>query len=546
MADDHRDALADTWTELENARPAYATAEDMYTGRVGEIYASEKIRMLLRRAGVSKIEEFNYAHLVVDTVAHRLEITSVAIASDDVAEPDEPDNEPDETQGKGDGKAPKAADTKTPDKTGAQKALDDLWRANQLDAESDSLHLALCRDGDAYLIVWPRTDINDKIAAVDIRVNTAATVRAVYDDEDPLKMRACIKSWTYDEPDGRGGKTSRTRATMYYDDRVERWISRPGKMVLGSAESWQPYTGDGDPAVIKHDYGMPVFHFRNGRPYGKPEHLHAYGPQQLINKLVLAQAVSVDYQSFPQRYILMDPGQDQPMGNLLDPNHPDDDDDPEGSGNTSQLSAEASAVWRLWGAKSAGEWAGAPSDTFMRPFDRFVQAMGELTETPLYRFGSNFAQTPSGEALRAADAPTVNKVEHLQASLDAVWEDALEYALRLLGHKNVEVRVGWKPAEQASDSEAWTIVQAKIGAGMPRDQALIEAGYTRDQVDDWLRSGEAQNAAMSRRVELLTGVANALQAIGAAAAMGIVNEEQTASLVSDLLGGQPVTEPAGA
>lgn len=548
--------LINGYEELNAARPAYELADDMYDGDVGEVYASERVKLLLARAGATQIEEFSYAHIPVTTVADRLEIIGVTVVEDEAQEqpkevtgggvqppaadtPPKDAQKPDQAQRPG--QAAKAA-TRGDD---AQAAVEGLWTDNQLDAESGGLHLKVSKHGDCYLIVWPRSDDNGDMTGVDMRVNNALTTRVIYDVEDPLKVAYAIKSWTYDEPGEDGKPRQRTRATLYYDDRIERWISKPGakSKALCDVDNWEPYRGDGEP-VTRHDYGrVPVFHFRNDRPYGRPEHRYAFGPQQLLNKLVMALSSGIDFQSFPQRWMLMDPAGDQPMANFLDPIHPEADDDPEGEGNVSHLSGDPSSVWRLW-AKSVGQWDAANPDTFLKPFDRMVQAMAELTETPLYRFGSAFAQTPSGAALRQADAPTVNKVEARQAAYDAVWEDAFTFALELLGYQDPEVRVSWKPAEQATDFEAWSVVEAKIRVGVPQRQALIEAGYTDDQVDEMLGGEAAVQAALMRRVETLTAVASALQAVGAAVAMGTVDETQMRGLVAQLLGGGPEPVPA--
>lgn len=549
--------LIAAYEALVDARLGYVEADEFYAGDVGEVYASERVRRLLVKARADQVEEFNYAHIPVDTIANRLEIVSVTAVQEKgdghgkrtAAAPAE--DAP--TKAAPDGAAPRAGETAAGGKgRDVQAAVDDLWKRNQLDAESNGLHQKASRNGDCYLIVWPDSDEDGKVTAVDMRVNSALTTRVIYDEEDPLEVAYAIKSWTYDQPTP-VGPVQYTRANLYYDDRIERWISQPnakGKE-LCNAKAWLPYSAeeeDGKGSVIRHSYGrVPVFHFRNDRPYGKPEHLYAYGPQQMLNKLVTALATAVDYQMFPQRVALMDPTSDQPMGNFLDPTHPEDDDDPEGELNHSQLSADPAAVWKLWGAKSIQQLDPANPDTFLKPFDRFVQAMAELTETPLYRFGSAFAQTPSGAALRAADAPTVNKAENRQSAYDAVWEDAFEFALMLLGFTDVKVSVAWKPAEQATDFEAWSVVQAKIAAGVPQRQALIETGYTEDQIDEWLGGEAAVQAKLTRKVDLLTSIAGALQQLGAAVTMNVLSEKQMQTLVSDLLGDTETNdEPATA
>lgn len=549
--------LIAAWKDLNAARPAYEQAEAFYCGDVDEVYASDKVRRLLQQARATQIEEFNYCHIPVDTVANRLRIVSITIVDDEGQAPDE--GEPLKAAKDGGASArgvpvakttpAKANDQKSRDPAPAEDvgprpgtaaaALETLWATNELDAQSIDLHRKVSRHGDCYLIVWPRTDDAGKVAGVDVRVSSALTTRMIYDDDDPLKALYAIKSWSYEEHDDKGRATCYTRATLYYPDRVERWVSEPDAKgpALGEPDAWLPYRGDGDP-VVEHDYGMVVFHFRNDRQYGHPEHLFAYGPQQMLNKLIAAQSSAIDYQSFPQRYALMDPTADQPMGNLLDPVNPHDDDDPEGEGNTTGLSAEASSVWRFWGAKTVGQFDPASPDTFLKPFDRYVQAMAELTETPLYRFGSAFAATPSGAALRVADAPTVNKVTNRQDSYDPPWEDSHELALRMLGFR-VQVKVNWEPAEQVTDYEGWSVVQAKIAAGVPRRQVLVETGYSPQQVDEWLGKDAPDEEDLRRKVDLLTAIAGAAQQLGAAQAMGVMSKEAVAAVMAKVLGDDP-------
>lgn len=509
--------LIDGWKELVQARPGYEEADKYYSGNLGEVFASPRIMWLLKKAGATSVKDFNYAHIPVDTIANRLHVVAVTVVED--------------TDGNGE---PDGAD---PDKpvSAAQKALDQLMADNQLDAELPGHWKGCSKHGDGLLFVWPVTEgDNEKPVGVDVRVNSADCARAIYDDEDRLKLRYVIKSWQITDVDPVNGKErKRTRANLYYDDRLERFVSvrsADRRSELGDAKAWEPYTADGKPAIIEHNLGRnPFFHFRNDRPYGQPEHLHAYGPQQMVNKLVVADATSVDFQIFPQRYALMDPTADQPMGNLSDPFSPDDEiDDLEDEGNTSQLSADPSAVWKLW-AKAVGQFDPAPADVFLSRLDRYVQAMAETTETPLYRFGSHFAQTPSGEALRQADAPTLNRVEARKAAYGPVLADALEFALSLLGYA-AEVRVVWRPSQQVTDAEGWNTVAAKIVAGVPRDVALVETGnYTSDQVKGWL--SDDADSALIRRVEAFAKLAAAAQQMGAAVGLGMMDRELAARLV---------------
>lgn len=524
------DDLVEGFKELEEARPRYVEADAFYEGEVGAVYASAQVKRLLDRIGVEEVDDFDYAKIPVDVVATRLAITGV------VAVPAEEDDAgSDGVQETSQDAAVEAAD----------KAIAKLRKGNQLDAEEKCLHRYASTHGEAYLLVWPLD--SDESVDIDMRVNTAHNVRAVYDDEDPLKLRYVIKSW----PLMVDGKRTH-RANLYYDDRIERWVTKPGTDPT-MTDSWRRYTPtslddaedvegtvedgleDTPKGEIPNPYGrVPWFHFRNDRPHGTPEHKGAYGPQQLINKLIHSHAAVIDFQSFPQRYLLVDPMLDDPLVNVDDPDHPDDDEnDPETHTGTSGLSADPGAVWRLWG-KAVGEFQAADPHTFLDPLDRYIKSMAELTDTPQHAFTKNSADMPSGDALREMNGPTNEKVKDRQKRYGATWQDAYEFALELMGITGVSVEVHWAPLEVVNDAAGWATVQAKIAAGVPTEVALVEAGYSSDQVKEWLQ--DAEGADLGRRVALLNQIGTAVQTLGAGIALGAASKEQVQAVIAKVLG----------
>lgn len=492
--------LIDAYHELCEARPAYAKAESYYEGDVDEIYASDAVARLLAKSNLDDIDELNFARIPVRAVLNRLHITSI-----------------------------------TTDNADADAEIAALVKRNQLDMEGPGLHEKACSLGDAYLMVWPQTDTDGTILGVDMFVHGPATVRVIYDDENPLRKKLVIKSWCIGT-----GKSQQIRADLYYPAettmpaRIERFVWT-GKW-SGKQDRWQPYTDDGQDAVLPNPYGeIPFFHFRTARPYGRPEHFGAYGAQTLINKTVISQASTLDYQSLPQRYGLIDPAVDQSgQQSDFDPDFPEDADaDPEGH-HASQLSSDPGEFWQLQGYKGVGQFEAANPDVFLKPFDRYVKAMSQVTDTPFHLFDSTGDQM-SGASRREANAPLLARVEDLQRSFGATWPDAWEFALRLLGFDDVTVQVRWKPAEQVSDAEGWATVGAKIAAGVPREQALIEAGCDPEQVKQWLAVLD-DDAELGRRVDLLTSLGLAVQALGAGVQLGAITEPQVATLLDRVLG----------
>lgn len=551
--------LVTAYKKLCDARLEAEFADKMYRGGLDEVFSSENVRRLLAKFKVDDIKDLCYAHIPVDTVANRLHLQSLTVSQLGSSTQDD---------------ATSAADEGDEDETeddvdqldAAQAALDRTLKRNQFNAESDGLHERVSKHGDCYLLVWPVTEREEeqnrddeqdgvrlgdttppdpgRVVEVDIRVNSAHTVLMIYDAEDPLRIAYVIKAWSYDVVEERR-EVHYTRANLYYRDRIERWVSLPDRKddSLTEPTSWDLYSeGKDRESTIPNPYGrIPWFHFRNDRPYGQPEHWYAYGPQQILSKLVRSHVASIDYQNFPQRYAIMDPKSDDVLGNFIDPDRPeDDDDDPEGEGNTSALRADPAVVWRLRGAKSVGQFDPASPDAFLAPLDRYVQAMGELTETPLYRFGSKFATTPSGEALRQADAPTIAKVENRQDRYGPEWEDAAEFVLELLGFTGATVEAQWRPSAPATDGEFWTAANTKQEAGVPARQTLLEAGYAVDDVDRWLPGEDEQD--LNRRIGMLDRIGEAAQKLGGAVALELLSRE-TAELVLARVIGPALEDP---
>jgi hypothetical protein len=520
--------------ELERAREVYREADEYYDGEIGTPFASMRIQRLLDRSGVQDVEDFAYARIPVDVIANRLQIASVVPApAEENADADEGTVE-DATV------------------SAAEKAIAALRKRNELDAEEQYLHHLASKHGEVYLLVWPVYGDGGEIVDVDMRVNSAHNVRMIFDEEDPLVPRYVIKSWEVDQRTrGREAAVNKrkiVRANLYYADRIERWVTDPGAVADNPASWHKLVDADDDVDIaeaaddglgaegddIPNPWGViPWFYFRNGRPRGTPEHKGAYGPQQMINKLVSADGAAVDFQSFPQRYVLIDPLADDPLMNIDDPDHPDDEeDDPETETGTSGLDGSPGSVWKLYG-KTVGQFEVAAAETFLARLDRYVKSMAELTDTPQHAFSKASADMPSGEAVRELNGPMHAKVRNRQKRYDPVWQDAYEFALTLMGIEGVTVDVRWEPIEVVNDSAGWGVLAQKVESGVPNRVALEEAGYPTEQVTEWLT--DLTGADMQLRVSMVEKIAIAAQAMGAAVQLGVVSDTTAKELFDRFL-----------
>lgn len=459
-------------SDLDDARFDYELAELYYKGRNPELFASAKIARALRayearyRLRMSKIP--------VDAVANRLEIAAVTVAAPST------DSDPDESLN--------------------QFIQDEIRDNHEMELEEDQIHKKASMFGDAYLIV-DQDPITDDLT---FYYNSPFECRVLYDRSGRYKEYA-IKAWVEDTIEGNMFR----RATLFYTDAVEEWVTAPGQDGL-NATDWQPWgpgspqldergrerlveTGvmdpDGQPilapvieeGIYPHNLGrIPVFHFRNDTPYGCPEHEAAYGPQDMIDKLVITQMATVDFQGFPQRYALQDPNAAQDQGEDWDE---DDANASTVSTPQPQLKAGPGELWWLEGAKAAGQFDVASADAFLKPLDRYAAAMSTVTDTPLHLFDP-MGQIPSGESRRTAEAGQTKKVRKRQKQFGATWRDLYGYCVLLLTGKDVTDRIDvrWVPAESIDPAEAWDLALKKKTVGMPLRQILLEYGYTADQI----------------------------------------------------------------
>ena len=446
--------LMDGLAELEEVREDYERAEEYYKNDMLELFVSPRLRRALNASEITF--RVRLAKIPVDAVANRLEIASVTV----------------------------------PGQTEATAMIERIWNENGLLLEAPNVHLKACMFGDCYVVVWEA----DEGETVDIMYNSPLVMRIVYDSENPNVKKFAIKEWEVESTD-ETVKDYR-RANLYYPDRIERYATSGD--TKGDKESdWSPFEDDEedefaegeDASVIPNPYGaIPVFHFRNGAPYGTPEHEAAYGPQDAVNKLVVTHMATVDYQGFPQRYALQDPQVPQEdVAQFGD----DDTEADEDTGNESTLTTGPGELWWLKGLRGVGQFATADPDVFLKPLDRFVRLMASVTETPLHYFDP-MGDSPSGEALRAKEAPLIKRIINRRQAFAATWREVFTFALSVVSIEVEKVDVRWVSPASLDDLDGWRTAEIKLKMGVPAKQLLLEAGYTETQVTEWLAGKEIE------------------------------------------------------
>ncbi|MFF7555533.1 phage portal protein [Streptomyces olivaceus] len=429
--------------EILDRRNDYTTAEDYYEGTAEEVFTSVAMSRALHRTGNRFY--LNFAATPVDTVNNRLEIASVSAVSPE-----------------------------------AGSYLDKVWASNELVLETGEIHKRALIYGDAYLIVWPEND------TLQVYYNSPKTTVVLYDEENPRLKRCAAKVWEISVNDNNTVRT-RTRVNLYYSDRIEKYISRAERLPHTPKDAdFVPFVDEftDSNGVMEHDLGeVPVFHFRTERPKGKPEHVSAYGAQDIINKLIVGQMAANDFHGFPQRFALANEGSSESADF--------------GDGGDSVFTNNSPGEMAIFnGIKEVGQFKVAEPNTFLEPFKAAIRSMASITSTPLHYFEPT-GNIPSGEALRTAEAPLVKKVRNRQLSFGSTWREVFSFILKAGGFME-DVQVHWKPVETFDTKEAMEIAYKKIQIGIPLEQVAAEMGYDAALVAQWIAKIEAREAAKAQ------------------------------------------------
>jgi SPP1 family phage portal protein len=398
-------------------KEGYNRAETYYEGTQPEVFLNQRWFKLFQK-GQSDFR-FNFSKTVVDAVLNRLEIKQV--------ETDSPT---------------------------ADEYMAELLEQPDIKLDINEIHRNTLIYGDSYAIVWP-----DETGKLAIDYNSPLTTVVIYDQENPRKKLFAAKMWQYADYN-----TKKIYLNLYYPDRIEKYEAYGEIENMGTPQGANFMLTE----TINNPWGeVPVFHFRTHKPYGRPEHADAFGPQDAINKLINTHMLTVDYQGAPQRYALSTGGNAAEMDDFSENDTARE--------NIGSLKNGPGELWYLQGVSTVGQFPAADPKTFTEPVLEFVNQMAAITSTPTHYFMKN-TYVASGQALRAAEAPLVKKVKNRQLALESTWKDLFTFILRI-ENISANLDVDWSEAEIVDEVDQWDVAVRKKSVGMPLEQILLELGY---------------------------------------------------------------------
>lgn len=494
--------------EIGKRSADYMKAREYYDGTRAEFADSKAARAVIAQ---SKATPLSFAHIPVDVIVEKVELSS--LTSND---------------------ARAAADL-------------EAWAlANDITDESVDWILKAGYFGDYYVVTDPVGLESDGSVTPDgiesVGMSPLSTV-VIYDSKTGRTPLYGAHFW---DVTIRGQK--HTRAILWYDDSSVRMVALGETVTDADLFSFDiPFDGEPEDAYIEHDAERMLVHHLaiGGKPYGIPLHKKAFGPQDAITKISANNLVNVDALGLPSRWALIDPNAE------IDDDIDDDfgDDGPataavDSDGNTTATKGGRTrvvpgAISYLRGVSETGTYDAAQSDPFLANLDFYLRAMGVACGIPLFELDASGEQ-PSGEARRRAEARANRTARRVQRQAGAFFREIGETVLALVG-SSAEVTVSFTPTETASDKDGLELVALKVKTGVPLRQALVEAGYTDDQVGEWYPPN-----APAMSPDLALEVSEALAKLGNAKTLGVVSNEAVALMIPELFQYAQVASAEGA
>ncbi|MCB0237170.1 MAG: phage portal protein [Anaerolineae bacterium] len=427
----------------EQAEEAAAvnTYREFYDGEQGTLITDRLAEFL----SVATEQEFvvNFCQLIVDSLAERLEVTGFTTGDD-------------------------ASDA----------LLWEWWQQNRMDAMQRLVHTYAARDGMTYIIV----DWNNDEGRPGYNVNEAFDgnegIKAHWSGKPGLsKLLFASKRWR-EEFDIDGKLKIRERRTLYYHDRVEKYVAGSGP---GHEAGWMPFTeednGEWPVKWIGSDgkpLGLAVIPFLN-RGTGVSELQQVLPVQVALNKTVVDILAAADVAGFA---IYTKTG-----GSKID--------DPAVFPGAFWQDTNADTKW--------GKLEASDLTPIIAAYDKFVHTLAIITRRPLSMFtGDNV----SGESLKQREAGLVAQAKAASVIMGNSWEDCMYLGAKLaetFGAEtfpaDINISTQWADVETRNEEAHRMAVREDYKAGIiDQQQAWDDMGYDNDQQEAMLRRAATERA----------------------------------------------------
>jgi hypothetical protein len=308
-----------------------------------------------------------------------------------------------------------------------------------------------------------------------------------YTQNDPnQKPLYATKLWSEMIPDVDGRNSLRQRRTVYFPDRIEKYV-------MGNDGKWLPYSDVEDEDVwpipwvdvMEKPLGIPVIHFKNKGL--RCEAWDAIPLQDAINKELVDLLMAGDATAFRIFVALgfipttdgQQPKEDRSNWQRIEP-------------------GEVVATTKEAPGASFDAIDGADLEPLQNLVHQLVMWLAMVTETPITRYTTT-KLIASDETLKEQENPLLSRVAVRQVLFGSAWTNCMKMARKLENlwgvdklDETVELKPQWREAQVRGETEKLTNLGLKKNLGIPQSQLWKEAGY--DQATITKMQGEAQDA----------------------------------------------------
>jgi hypothetical protein len=355
--------------------------------------------------------------------------------------------------------------------------LQGVYQKNKLTSLQDTVHESALSDSETFTIVeWEPEDAYPRILH-NIRWTGDLPddplqygVVAVYENNDPnQRMLFAAKQWYESASNIRGTLTTIKRRTVYYPDRIERYIWEGG--------AWRPFTEEGEEFPLPwvdgagKPLGIPVEHFKNKGL--RSEHWDAIPMQDAINKTLVDILAAEDLTGFKSFF-----------GFNIPPTTDGKEPAADGSNIRKIGPGQLNTTSRLPSEASLQVIEGSDMTPMVNTLTQLILYTAQMTDTPASRFIAT-AAIASAETLKEQDKQLRRKAQDRRGLFGDAWVSVMDMCRKIENMNNpsalldesVEIIPIWETSESLDEIE-----RKRTVLGIPQEQAWLEAGYSDEAI----------------------------------------------------------------
>lgn len=412
---------------LTKSRKQYKMLDDYYEGDHPLLFATEKFRNAFGPLFAAFAD--NLCPAVVDATAERLHITGW------------------------DGKAAKKAE-KIAKKVKFNRVMAQVVKGA---AKFGDYFILVWKDKDGQPVLWPHDPM---------------TMCIDYSEEEVGVIDKAAKAWISKEKE----KKKHGRLTIYYDDHVERYVTKSSAEngLPEKRDQWEAYSED-----IDAPDGMPVFHFGNAAELGEmgvSELKDVIPLQNALNKSVCDMLVAMEFVAYPQRYATgLQVEIDQDTGKPTNP----------------PFVPGVDRIWTAAGDVKFGQFQVAELTGFLEVQSGIREEIARVSGTPTH-FMNLVDEWPTGEALKVSEGRLIKKVENRGVTYTDPAVGVIERCLDITGKggKDLDLEPVWAnaaPHNPLLDAETQLVKQQ---VGVSKSRSLSELGYDDALIEEMQKENE--------------------------------------------------------